>query len=90
MVISDFCLAVYGVYYCRQGAKSPLLGAVESFIRVLDYKHPFHQLEVVGGVRAEESAQLMQRFFRNRRREEEEVKAARKAAADAMKSDEDD
>jgi len=38
-----------------------------SFCGVL--KHPFHEVEVVGGVRAQESSDLMRRFFRERRRE---------------------
>lgn len=50
------------------GARNHLLGAVESFIRVLDHKHPFHTVEVTGGVMAEECGALMKDFFAARRK----------------------
>ncbi|EOD11121.1 hypothetical protein EMIHUDRAFT_104884 [Emiliania huxleyi CCMP1516] len=42
------------------GAPNDRLGAVE---------HPFHTLEVQGGVREEAAAELMRAFFRGRRRQ---------------------
>jgi tRNA(adenine34) deaminase len=51
------------------GAKNHLLGAVESYLPVLERPHPFHQVEARGGVRAEECGALMKTFFRSRRRD---------------------
>mmetsp|Transcript_5225 Transcript_5225/g.7228 ORF Transcript_5225/g.7228 Transcript_5225/m.7228 type:complete len:225 (-) Transcript_5225:178-852(-) len=45
------------------------MGALGSYINLLDHKHPFHQLEVTGGVLEEESSNLLKQFFRERRRE---------------------
>lgn len=53
------------------GARNRLLGAVESFLPVLERPHPFHQVEAVGGVRAQECGALMKDFFAARRRETE-------------------
>ena len=52
------------------GARDMRLGAVESYMRLLQHAspHPFHQLERVrGGVLAAESAALLRAFFRQRR-----------------------
>lgn len=49
------------------GAKNHLLGAVESYLRVLETKHPFHNVEVSSGVLADECGQIMKDFFAARR-----------------------
>ena len=49
------------------GARNHLLGAIESYIKVLDHRHPFHELDVLGGVEAEECGSLMKDFFAQRR-----------------------
>jgi tRNA(adenine34) deaminase len=52
------------------GAPDLRLGAVETHMRLLDVPHPFHNITtVIKGVRADESARLMQDFFRKRRKE---------------------
>ena len=52
------------------GARNRLLGAVESFVPVLQHRHPFHEVAVRGGVRADECGALMKEFFAQRRQEE--------------------
>jgi tRNA(adenine34) deaminase len=53
------------------GAPDVRLGAVETHMQLLDVPHPFHNITTVTkGVHAEESAQLLQDFFRKRRKEE--------------------
>lgn len=47
------------------GAKDPRLGACESYFKLLEKPHPFHQIEVTGGILAEESSILLRRFFQN-------------------------
>lgn len=47
------------------GAKDARLGACDSYFKLLDKPHPFHQIEVTGGVLAEESSILLRRFFQN-------------------------
>lgn len=54
------------------GARDIRLGAVESYMRLLDNNvnpiHPFHpNIFVISGVRADECADLMRDFFRKRR-----------------------
>lgn len=50
------------------GAAEPKAGAIESAIRALDHPSLNHRFEVAGGVLADESRHLMQRFFQDRRR----------------------
>jgi tRNA(adenine34) deaminase len=55
------------------GAPDLRLGAVETFMKLLDYPHPFHgsgAMEVVGGVRSDEARMLLVDFFRQRRKKE--------------------
>jgi len=52
------------------GATEPKAGAIESALRALDHPSLNHRFEVVGGVLADESRELMQSFFQNRRRAE--------------------
>ncbi len=49
------------------GTVEPRAGAVRSVMRALDHPSLNHRVEVVGGVRADASRELMQRFFRARR-----------------------
>jgi tRNA(adenine34) deaminase len=52
------------------GAPDLRLGAVETHLRLLDVTHPFHTIgEVVPGISADESANLLKDFFRKRRKE---------------------
>mmetsp|Transcript_12109 Transcript_12109/g.22661 ORF Transcript_12109/g.22661 Transcript_12109/m.22661 type:complete len:352 (+) Transcript_12109:18-1073(+) len=57
------------------GAPDLRLGAVETYMKLLDYPHPFHgsgAMEVVGGVRSDEARMLLVDFFQQRRRKKEE------------------
>jgi tRNA(adenine34) deaminase len=49
------------------GAAEPKAGAIESAIRALDHPTLNHRFEVVGGVLADESREVMQSFFQARR-----------------------
>lgn len=49
------------------GAADPRTGAVESVFNVLDESSLNHRVRYEGGVLAEESAELLRRFFRARR-----------------------
>ena len=49
------------------GATEPKAGAIESALRALDHPSLNHRFEVVGGVLADESRELMQGFFQDRR-----------------------
>ena len=49
-------------------ANEPKTGAVCSAFELLSDEKHNHQIEVVGGVLAEESRQLLQNFFKHRRR----------------------
>lgn len=57
----------FRVRHVVYGARNRLLGAVESFLPVLEHPHPFHQVEALGGVRAEECGAVMREFFAARR-----------------------
>ena len=51
------------------GARDLRLGAVESYISLLDESHPYHPtIKVISGVRANECSMLMRDFFRARRK----------------------
>lgn len=51
------------------GAPDLRLGAVETYMNLLEHPHPFHDcLEVVGGVRSDEARDLLVQFFRDRRK----------------------
>lgn len=49
------------------GADDPRTGAARSVFRILDHPQLNHRCEVVGGVLAEESGELLRQFFRARR-----------------------
>lgn len=55
------------VYY---GADDPKAGAYRSVFEVLVHAGHNHRPDVVPGIRAEESAELLRNFFRERRRED--------------------
>lgn len=64
------CLAAAQAFRCKSvvyGAPDMRLGAVETHIRLLENKHPYHDVEAIGGVLAEESAAMLRDFFRRRR-----------------------
>ena len=58
------------------GAADPKFGGVESLARLLELPGLNHQVEAKGGVLAEESAALLQDFFRRRRAEQRAAKQA--------------
>jgi tRNA(adenine34) deaminase len=49
------------------GADDPKAGAVRSVMQLLSHPHLNHQVEVLGGVLAGRSAELLQTFFKSRR-----------------------
>ncbi len=49
------------------GADDPKAGAVHSVMQVVNDPHLNHKIEVIGGVLAGRSAELLQSFFRTRR-----------------------
>ncbi len=49
------------------------LGSLGSWIDLVNANHPFHNVEVTGGVLEEESSILLKRFFQMRRREAAET-----------------
>lgn len=65
------CLAALHLFRIDRlvyGATNPRLGAVESDMRSdAAAPHPYHALHTTGGVRADEAAALMRRFFKRRR-----------------------
>ena len=50
------------------GCDDPKGGAVRSLFNIVDNPSLNHQVEVTTGVRAEECADLMRRFFKQRRK----------------------
>jgi tRNA(adenine34) deaminase len=50
------------------GAPDLRLGANGSWIDVFKEKHPMHEIEIVSGICAAESADLMRQFFQERRK----------------------
>lgn len=51
------------------GAKDVRLGALGSWINLTSSKHPYHQVEVTGGLLEDECSTLLKRFFVLRRNE---------------------
>lgn len=50
------------------GAPDLRLGAIDTYLRLLDVRHPIHNIDdVISGVLQEESASLMRSFFRQQR-----------------------
>mmetsp|Transcript_7258 Transcript_7258/g.15844 ORF Transcript_7258/g.15844 Transcript_7258/m.15844 type:complete len:300 (+) Transcript_7258:381-1280(+) len=69
------CLAAAQAFRCKSvvyGAPDLRLGAVKTHIQLLEMaKHPYHEVEAIGGVLEEESAALLRDFFRARRKQSE-------------------
>lgn len=64
------------------GAPNPNLGACGGWVDLSARKHAFHELEVKGGVLAEECALPLRGFFRSRRREGDAAASTRSRPAD--------
>ena len=62
------------------GAPDLRMGACGSWVNLVDMKHPFHTVEVVGGLLSAESSTLLKRFFQMRRREAASIVAAEKSS----------
>lgn len=60
------------------GASDNRLGACGSYIDMQD--HPYHSIEIEGGIKAEECANLLKRFFQLRRQEGREDEDGRESA----------
>ncbi|CAM9333812.1 unnamed protein product [Scytosiphon promiscuus] len=58
------------------GAPNPNLGACGGWVDLSAQKHAFHEVEVTGGVLADECALILRDFFRSRRLEEDAVPAS--------------
>jgi tRNA(adenine34) deaminase len=65
------------------------VGACGSWVDLISAKHPFHDVEVEGGLLQEESTILLKRFFQMRRREALESKTAEPLVIDRGKFAED-
>jgi tRNA(adenine34) deaminase len=52
------------------GASDHRLGACGSWVNLVAAQHPFHNVEIEGGILEEESSILLKRFFQMRRREQ--------------------
>ena len=67
------CLAAAQAFRVSQivyGAPDLRLGAIETYVNLLEPNHPFHNIEdVVSGISANESSSLLKDFFRRRRQE---------------------
>lgn len=69
------CLMCLGACYAARvdrlvyGAPSPKFGALGSAVEPVGVEKLNHQLEITGGIRAEECARLMEEFFSRLRRE---------------------
>ena len=62
------------------GAADPKFGGIESLARLLELPGLNHQIEAQGGILAEESAALLQEFFRTKR---EQKKAQKKSSPES-------
>ena len=68
------CVVCLGAAYAFRiprvvyGAPDHRLGAAGSWLDLPAETHPFHSLNIRGGVRADESSQLLKDFFRDRRK----------------------
>ncbi|CAB9523893.1 specific adenosine deaminase [Seminavis robusta] len=74
------CLAAaqgFRVHRIVYGAPDLRVGAIDTYLQLLDIPHPYHTIQhVVRGVHANESAALMRTFFRKRRKEKMDKKEA--------------
>ena len=68
------CVVCLGAAYAFRipkivyGAPDHRMGAAGSWLSLHTETHPFHALNIRGGVRADESARLLKDFFRDRRK----------------------
>ena len=68
------CVVCLGAAYAFRipkivfGASDHRLGAAGSWLNLPEETHPFHALDIRGGVCAEESSKLLKDFFKERRR----------------------
>ena len=62
-------------------ATEPKAGVVESNLSLLQQPHFNHQVEVLGGVLADEASHMLSEFFKQRRQQHKATKAAAKLAA---------
>merc|ERR1711903_46461 len=68
------CVVCLGAAYAFRipkivyGARDHRLGAAGSWLSLHTETHPFHALDIRGGVRADESSKLLKDFFRERRK----------------------
>lgn len=56
-------------------ATEPRTGAVESAFQLCEDNQHNHQLEITGGVLADESGEMLKRFFKRRRDDKKQLKA---------------
>ena len=67
------CLAAAQAFRCKSvvyGAPDLRLGAVKTHIQLLEMaKHPYHEVETLGGILEEESATMLRDFFCARRKQ---------------------
>lgn len=69
------------------GAPDLRLGAIDTYMNLLEHPHPFHTIEdVERGVYQEESAELLRSFFRTQREKRQEAKKAKGARSSKWKS----
>jgi tRNA(adenine34) deaminase len=65
------CLAAAQAFRVEEivyGAPDLRLGAIETYMQMLEHQHPIHNIDsVVPGILKEESANMMKSFFRQRR-----------------------
>ena len=91
--LCPMCLSAAQAFRVKRivyGAPDLRLGAIETYMNLLDYPHPFHgsdAMEVVGGVRAEEAKTLLVDFFRARRKMGKRKKKAGSLAEKANAED---
>lgn len=70
------------------GAPEPKAGALASQLRLAEASHWNHRLQVVGGICADESAELMRSFFAQRRAQAKSEKADESEKDESEKADE--
>lgn len=53
------------------GAKDLRVGAGGTLYNLFDGRHPIHKVEIQGGLKEKESAELLRKFFKNKREEKQ-------------------
>lgn len=59
------------------GATEPKTGAIESAFQLAEEGQHNHTIEIVGGVLAEQSSELLSNFFKRRRKEKKQLEQSR-------------